>query len=737
MTNLEDEIHDLIFGAGPTQRFTQDSPILPEVWDKYVRKAPRSADVLLNPHRRSSPGVLRQELAKRFDAEAESPENSEVRTLSLNWRFPPMRRARRSMVQNESYVVARLWLDELIRVALPLTKWWWEYVWREPERKGLQGAYDLTVIRPIPELAAELAHAVEHPEGAKYSPDLLWLLRVVGRYAWEHLPPEGRERIESRQKTRETFPSEQDYILTALQFMEGVSLVRESAPKQYPLWLVSLNRTASVSIWQSVPAVKADAAKRVFDTSCKGLRWGIVDSGIDARHAGLQERTRVQKDCQRGRGSTPQQTAAALPLPERLQYSRVVATYDFSRLRSMLDPESSSDSFTDTNECTTEVRRQMKKMKQRANELKRSLSSGRAIDWDELEPLLRVDHDVKYLVPASEHGTHVAGILGADWRLSDATMPPDEEKDLAGMCPDIEFYDLRVLDQEGNGSEFTVIAALQFVRHLNAHKDEPVIHGVNLSLSIPHKVDSFACGRTPVCEECERLVGNGVVVVAAAGNGGYTGKLGASLGVAPYQDISITDPGNSESVITVGATHRFKPHTYGVSYFSSRGPTGDGRLKPDLLAPGEKIKSTVPGEGFGQVKTLDGTSMAAPHVSGAAALLMARHTELIGQPVRIKQILCKTATDLGRVRDFQGAGMLDILRAIHLSKATVTKMKQNLFWASIYNVLAIPIAAGTLYPSIGLELRPEWAALLMALSSLIVATNAVLLKRVEGELAEV
>jgi len=79
---------------------------------------------------------------------------------------------------------------------------------------------------------------------------------------------------------------------------------------------------------------------------------------------------------------------------------------------------------------------------------------------------------------------------------------------------------------------------------------------------------------------------------------------------------------------------------------------------------------------------------------------------------------------------------LDVLRAIRLSKATVTKMKQNLFWASIYNVLAIPIAAGVLYPSLGLELRPEWAALLMSASSIIVATNAVLLKRVEKELVE-
>jgi Cu2+-exporting ATPase len=77
---------------------------------------------------------------------------------------------------------------------------------------------------------------------------------------------------------------------------------------------------------------------------------------------------------------------------------------------------------------------------------------------------------------------------------------------------------------------------------------------------------------------------------------------------------------------------------------------------------------------------------------------------------------------------------LDVLRAIRLSKATVRKMIQNLFWASIYNVLAIPIAAGVLYPSLGIELRPEWSALLMSASSIIVATNAVLLKRVEGEL---
>lgn len=76
----------------------------------------------------------------------------------------------------------------------------------------------------------------------------------------------------------------------------------------------------------------------------------------------------------------------------------------------------------------------------------------------------------------------------------------------------------------------------------------------------------------------------------------------------------------------------------------------------------------------------------------------------------------------------------DVLRAIRLSKATVTKMKQNLFWASIYNILAIPVAAGVLYPAFHISLRPEISALLMSVSSIIVATNAVLLNRAEKDL---
>ena len=261
--------------------------------------------------------------------------------------------------------------------------------------------------------------------------------------------------------------------------------------------------------------------------------------------------------------------------------------------------------------------------------------------------------------PAHEHGTHVAGVLAGDWRQDDPQGSGDH--DVQGVCPDIELYDLRVFDASGAGDEFAILAALQYVRWLNSNSSAPVIHGVNLSLSLDHEVGAYACGRTPVCDECERLLGSGTVVVAAAGNEGRAYYSMASGTAEGYRQISITDPGNAENVITVGATHRHQPHTYGVSYFSSRGPTGDGRFKPDLVAPGEKITAPVPNLGL---KSLDGTSMAAPHVSGAAALLMARHPELIGSPREVKRVLCATATDLGRERYFQGSGVVDALRAI-------------------------------------------------------------------------
>jgi subtilisin family serine protease len=412
---------------------------------------------------------------------------------------------------------------------------------------------------------------------------------------------------------------------TATELLSGLVADTGEPPR---LWQVNRNREARPAIWRSRVTVKADAATRLFSLSCRTLAWAVLDSGIDATHPAFARR---QDD-------KPLTTGGALPAAE----SRVRATYDFTRLRALLAEEPDSALGADA-----------------VNEIRSRLLEGRPVDWQLLLPKLEIPRDARYTAPTHEHGTHVAGILAGDWRPEDPEGPDDHS--VQGVCPDMELYDLRVFDERGAGDEFAILAALQYVRWVNSNASAPVIHGVNLSLSLDHEVGAYACGRTPVCDECERLLGNGTVVIAAAGNEGRAYYSMASGTAEGYRQISITDPGNAEGVITVGATHRHQPHTYGVSYFSSRGPTGDGRIKPDLVAPGEKITGPVPNLGL---KSLDGTSMAAPHVSGAAALLLARHPELIGSPHEVKRVLCETATDLGRERYFQGCGVVDALRAI-------------------------------------------------------------------------
>ncbi|HHY25219.1 MAG TPA: heavy metal translocating P-type ATPase, partial [Desulfitobacterium dehalogenans] len=79
--------------------------------------------------------------------------------------------------------------------------------------------------------------------------------------------------------------------------------------------------------------------------------------------------------------------------------------------------------------------------------------------------------------------------------------------------------------------------------------------------------------------------------------------------------------------------------------------------------------------------------------------------------------------------------LLDVERAIRLGRKTLTKIKQNLFWALIYNTLGIPIAAGVLFPITGELLPPEWAGLAMAFSSVSVVTSSLLLSRYSKVLA--
>ncbi len=225
-----------------------------------------------------------------------------------------------------------------------------------------------------------------------------------------------------------------------------------------------------------------------------------------------------------------------------------------------------------------------------------------------------------------------------------------------------------------------VIRALAYVREINGSSVEGMrIHGVNLSVGYEFNPEWFTCGQSPLCNEVDKLVRSGVVVVVAAGNSGY-GKLTVEFS-APEKfglGMTINDPGNTERAITVGATHRSAPHAYGVSYFSSKGPTGDGRRKPDLVAPGERITSCAAGKNLAAVVTGpsdpttttavyvedSGTSMAAPHVSGAIAAFLSVRPEFIGHPEKVKQIMIDAATSLGRGWEFQGGGLLDLMRAL-------------------------------------------------------------------------
>jgi serine protease AprX len=587
----------------PTTRFTQDSPVYPDVWMEFFEKANDLAnsrlDLILTPHKKSSASELLKLLSDKVKA---------TRKNEKDWNW--------NMASSGETVVASLNFEELVGVALPLTNWWQHYLWLEGK---------------------PTAHQV-------------WLKELVGAIMYASDPKNKDKKDPGEKKMLEEF---------SVLFDRHFTIAGEKT-KQPPicLWSVSKNRLATISVEKSVPATKADAARRVFDIDGSEIAWAILDTGIDARNDAF-----LKKDPKTGQ---PFKTALGAVNDPLSNHSRVVATYDFTKFRDVLamihgtrplqqsagEKELKISTGNKDDSALSEL-----EVDNAISEIRKDLVGGHLLDWSAIAPLLRIPHNNKqYVPPVHPHGSHVAGIVGAGYENKVTG------KKLVGMCPNINLYDLRIMNEQGEGDEFNILAAIQFVRWMNSQREGLVIHGINLSFSMLHRVSSFACGLTPICEACDRLVAEGTVVVAAAGNLGQT-LFQSKEGVFEpgFRIVNITDPGNSENVITVGSTHRDLPHAYGVSYFSSKGPTGDGRVKPDIVAPGEKIVSAGINN---QTERMDGTSQAAPHVSGAAALLLAKHRELIGKPQEVKRILCKTATDLGREKYFQGSGLVDVLRAI-------------------------------------------------------------------------
>ena len=272
----------------------------------------------------------------------------------------------------------------------------------------------------------------------------------------------------------------------------------------------------------------------------------------------------------------------------------------------------------------------------------------------------RTDKSSNIGVDRNGHGTHVAGIIAGSM----------QEPSLSGLAPAVKLYSYKVLSDDGGGSDAKIIKALDHIYDVNRNASSLVIHGVNLSLGGPFDPEAFGCGDTPICKQLRRLWRQGVVVVLAAGNEGYLELQHGEDAIGLNVDLSIGDPANLEDSIAVGSIHKTKPHLYGVSYFSSRGPTADGRCKPDLVAPGERIlscraganpKSTTRKELYVE---MSGTSMAAPHVSGLVACFLSARREFIGYPDRVKEILLSSCTDLKRDRMHQGAGMPNLVKML-------------------------------------------------------------------------
>src|SRR5690348_978013 len=180
------------------------------------------------------------------------------------------------------------------------------------------------------------------------------------------------------------------------------------------------------------------------------------------------------------------------------------------------------------------------------------------------------------------HGTHVAGIVGANGIASSG---PNFTHTFKGVAPGANIINLRVLDADGSGRESEVIAAIDEAIALKGRYN---IRVINLSLGHP-VFESYS--KDPLCQAVEAAWKAGITVVVAAGNMGRDNSLGTN-GYA-----TIGSPGNDPYVITVGAMNaNYTPwrNDDKIASYSSKGPTAaDHVVKPDLVAPGNGVVSLL------------------------------------------------------------------------------------------------------------------------------------------------
>lgn len=241
------------------------------------------------------------------------------------------------------------------------------------------------------------------------------------------------------------------------------------------------------------------------------------------------------------------------------------------------------------------------------------------------------------------HGTHVTAIAAGDGTGG------SQAATYKGVAPGAAIYAAKVLDGSGSGSESDVISGVEWCADSARDSVGPGVRILSLSLGSTGSSD----GLDALSQAVNAAVADGKVVVVAAGNAGSSpGTIGS--------------PGAAEDAVTVGAAAEWSAapaaanHSEGIylASFSSRGPTADDRLKPDIVSPGVSITSAEANSGSGYV-TWSGTSMATPFVSGTLALALERNPAL--GPAALKQILTDFARDRGvpGPDNDWGAGLLD------------------------------------------------------------------------------
>lgn len=259
------------------------------------------------------------------------------------------------------------------------------------------------------------------------------------------------------------------------------------------------------------------------------------------------------------------------------------------------------------------------------------------------------------------HGTHCAGIIASN----DATFK--------GVSPDVDLINVKVLDKLGGGEADEVVMGIQ----------EAIDRGadiISMSLGWSHIGNGWECsdGYCILCEAANNAVKAGVVVVVAAGNENNAKSTAGG-------DTNLRCPGNAKSVITVGGTDKndqmYNIWTYSAS---SIGPASYGLSKPDIVAPGVSIMSTVLNNQWGS-KT--GTSMSTPHVAGLCALMLDKNPTL--SHADIKSILETTAIDLGFQQNQQGNGRVNAQNAVN----AVPPLRKRVL-ASSGTMVADPIIGG-------------------------------------------